>query len=91
MKKWKILLIELGMVACISAAAIVVPGSTPLMPFLAVSVEFLTIGNYFVAKAIEKNGAETRGSSKFHWSSLFLVFAIINFPWMLSQFRYGLK
>jgi hypothetical protein len=87
MKKWAVVLIELAMLACIGVAAILLPNETPLRSLLAVSSEFLIVGNYFLARAIEKRRRAEAGTASFSWSRILLVFAILNLPWILFQFR----
>ncbi len=88
MKKSTIVFLELGMLSCIILAAIVLPGRTPLRGFLAVSSEFLLVGNYFVVKAVEDTKAKDGAAEehKWKWSRIFGIFAILNSPWVVSQF-----
>ena len=71
-------LIELAMLACIGLAAILLPNETPLRSFLAVSSEFLIVGNYFLARAIEKRRGDKAKTVTFSWSRILLVFAILD-------------
>jgi hypothetical protein len=87
MKKWPVALIELAMLACIGLAAILLPNQTPLRSFLAVSSEFLIVGNYFLVRAIEKRRKDKASTVRFSLSRILLVFAIVNLPWVLSQLR----
>ena len=87
MKKRTVVLIELAMLACIGLAAILLPDETPLRSFLAVSSEFLIVGNYFLVRAIEKRRRAGAGTPSFSWSRILLVFAILDLPWILFQFR----
>jgi hypothetical protein len=85
MKKSTIVFIELGMAFCIVFAAVALPDRTPPRPFLAVSSEFLLIGNYLVFRKFEDSKAKVDSTKKRTWTFLFRVFAIINFPWVVSQ------
>jgi uncharacterized protein involved in response to NO len=87
MKKWTVVLIELAMLACIGLAAILLPDEMPLRSFLAVSSEFLIVGNYFLVRTIEKRRRDKAGTASFSWSRVLLVFAILDLPWVLFQFR----
>ena len=85
MKKSRIVLVEIGMLSCVIIAAIFVPERTPLQAFLAVSSEFLLIGNYLLVKIIEDAKVKKDATKKRFWTLLLLVFVIINIPWVLSQ------
>ena len=93
MKKSAIWLIELGMLSCIILAAVLLPGRTSLRGFLAVSSEFLLIGNYLVIKAIEVAKAKDSAARphRWKWSLVLGVFVIIDVPWVLSQLQNGGK
>lgn len=88
MRKSAIVFIELGMLSCIILAAIVLPEKTPLREFLAVSAEFLLIGNYLVVKSAEdtKSKSSAAEEHKWKWSRIIGIFAVIDIPWILSQF-----
>jgi hypothetical protein len=86
MKKWKIALIELGMLFCIILAATLLPEQTSLKAFLAMSSEFLLVGNYLLVKVIEDGKAKENATKKFKWTRILGIFAIVNFPWVVSQF-----
>jgi hypothetical protein len=90
MKKWKIALIELGMLFCIILAATLLPEQTSLKAFLAMSSEFFLVGNYLLVKVIEdgkaKENATKEFKKKFKWARILGIFAFINLPWVVSQF-----
>jgi hypothetical protein len=87
MKITTMLFIEVGMLSCVILAAFLVPGRTPLWGFLAVSSEFLLIGNYLLVKAVEHGKAKEDAveEHKWRWSRIFGIFVILNFPWVVSQ------
>jgi hypothetical protein len=87
MKKSTIVFSELGMLLCIIFAAILLPDKTPLRAFLAVSSEFLLIGNYLVVKAIENARVKDGVAEEHKWkqSRILEVFVILNSSWVVSQ------
>ncbi|MFZ0304073.1 MAG: hypothetical protein WAL75_15390 [Terracidiphilus sp.] len=87
MKTWTIVLIEFSMLVCVAIAADLLPGAIPLKAFMAASSEFLLIGNFLLVKAIELHRAKTAITANSVWSRILLVFVIIDFPWVISQFR----
>jgi len=75
--------VELGMLAGIVVAGYVLPGRTPLLPFLIASGACFVTGNIFLAKKIKQAKSGESSAKQGPWLHIFRAIAILAGFWLL--------
>jgi hypothetical protein len=87
MKKFKIVVIEIGMLLGIVAAAFMVPRNTPLLTFGVISGAVLVLGNVLlVVKMRQVRNAAVQGLSAERNRRLNLIIILFTVYWLLCFF-----